>query len=192
MPPSTADEEESHMEMWEWIVLGVAIGVALLLVLALMRIRWRRSHLKKRFGPEYNRAVTVEGRGAGESHLTEIESEHDELELHDLAPVTRDRYLDEWRQAELRFVSDPRDAVRAADRIVERVLHERGYPEGNGQHLVSLVSVDHPDVAERYRHGHALIESAEAESTENLRKAMLDFRSVLEDVLSRPREGAAV
>lgn len=180
------------MDTWEWIVLGVAVAVALVLVLALVRIRWRRSHLKKRFGPEYHRAVTGEGRGAGESHLAEIESEHDRLELHDLPPMTRDRYLDEWRQAETRFVSDPGDAVRAAERIVERVLHERGYPDDNGQDLASLVSVDHPDTAERIRHGHALLESVEAESTENLRRAMLDFRSVLEDVLSRPREGAAV
>jgi hypothetical protein len=180
------------MDTWEWIVLGVGIALVLVLVLAFVRIRWRRSHLKKRFGPEYHRAVTDEGRGAGESHLAEIESEHDRLELHDLPPMTRDRYLDEWRQAETRFVSDPRDAVRAAERIVERALHERGYPDGDGQDLASLVSVDHPDTAERIRHGHALLESVEAESTENLRKAMLDFRSVLEDVLSRPREGAAV
>jgi hypothetical protein len=180
------------MDTWEWIVLAVAIAVALVLVLAFVRIRGRRSHLKKRFGPEYHRAVTNEGRGAGESHLAEIESEHERLELHDLPPMTRDRYLDEWRQAESRFVSDPRDAVRAAERIVERVLHERGYPGDDGQHIVSLVSVDHPDTAERFRHGHALLESIEAESTENLRKAMLDFRSVLEDVLSRPREGVAV
>ena len=179
------------MDTWEWIVLGVAIAVALLLVLAFVRIRWRRAHLKKRFGPEYQRAVTDEGRGAGESHLAEVENEHDRLELHDLPPMTRDRYLDEWRQAEARFVSDPRDAVRAAERIIERVLHERGYPDEDGKHLVSLVSVDHPVTAERFRHGHALLEGVEAESTESLRKAMLDFRSVLEDVLSRPRAGAA-
>ena len=180
------------MDTWEWIVLGVAIAVALVLVFAFVRIRMRRSRLKKRFGSEYQRAVAEEGVGTGESHLAEIESEREKLMLNDLPPMTRDRYLDEWRQAEIRFVSDPRDAVRAAERIVERVLHERGYPDGDGQHLVSLVSVDHPDVAERYRHGHALIESAEAESTENLRKAMLDFRTVLEDVLSRSRAGAAV
>src|SRR4029453_5765656 len=89
-----------------------------------------------------------------------------------------------------RFVSDPRDAVRAAERIVERVLHERGYPDGDGQHLVSPCGGGDPGVAEPFRHGHALIENTEAESTENLRKAMLDFRSVLEDVLSRQRAGA--
>lgn len=175
------------METWEWIVLGVAIGVALLLALAFVRIRRRRSHLKQRFGPEYGKIVADRGVGDAESHLGKIEQEHDDLELRDLPSVTRDRYFEEWRQAEVRFVSDPRDATRAAERLVVRALQERGYPEEDGgEHLASLVSVDHPDVAERYRHGHALLESVDgAESTENLRKAMLDFRAVLEDVMSR-------
>lgn len=180
------------MDTWQWIVLGVAIALALLLALAFVRIRRRRSHLQQRFGPEYQRVVTDKGLAGGESHLDEIESEHEKLELRDLPPATRDRYLEEWRQAETRFVSDPRDAARAAERIVARALGERGYPdEDDGQHLVSLVSVDHPDIADRYRHGQALIDSVDgAEGTENLRKAMLDFRAVLEDVLQRSRAAA--
>jgi hypothetical protein len=174
------------METWEWIVLGVAIGAALLLALAFVRIRRRRSHLKQRFGPEYGKLVADRGVGDAESHLGTVESEHDELELRELPSVTRDRYFDEWRQAEVRFVSDPRDATRAAERLVVRALHERGYPDEDGEHLASLVSVDHPDVADRYRHGHALLEGVDGdENTEKLRKAMLDFRAVLEDVLSR-------
>jgi len=114
--------------------------------------------------------------------LSDVEGERENLDLRDLPPATRDRYLDEWRQAGTRFVSDPRDATRAAERLVVRVLHERGYPESDDDgRLVSLVSADHPDIADRYRHGHAMLEGVVgAESTENLRKAMLDFRAVLE------------
>ena len=87
---------------------------------------------------------------------------------------------------------------RASDGIVQvnlgvlRALHERGYPEGDDdQKLASLVSADHPDIADRYRHGHAMLESVDgASSTENLRKAMLDFRAVLEDVLQGERTAA--
>ena len=173
------------MELWEWIVLAVAIVVLLALAIAFVRIRQRRSHLKQRFGSEYHRAVADRGLGGAESRLGDIESERENLSLRDLPPATRDRYLDEWRQAEVRFVSDPRDATRAAERLVVRALHERGYPEeGDDSRLVALVSADHPDVADRYRHGHAMLERVDgAESTENLRKAMLDFRAVLEDVL---------
>jgi hypothetical protein len=173
------------METWEWIVIGVAIGVALLLALAFLRIRQRRSHLKERFGPEYERAVNDKGTSGGEKRLREIEDERQTLEVRPLPPVARERYLEEWRQAEVRFVSDPREAVRAAERLVVRALEERGYPQADdNERLVALVSVDHPDVADRYRHGHAMLENVDGDaSTENLRKAMLDFRSVFEDVV---------
>ena len=181
------------METWEWIVLAAAIAAALLLAIAFIRIRTRRSHLKDRFGLEYQRAVADRGVGSAESRLSAIESEREELNLRELPAVTRDRYLDEWRQAETRFVSDPRDATRAAERLVIRALQERGYPEEeDDQKLVSLVSVDHPDVAERFRHGHEMLEGVDgAASTENLRKAMLDFRAVLEDVLQGERTAVA-
>jgi hypothetical protein len=180
------------METWEWIVVAAAIGAALLLALALLRIRRRRSHLKERFGPEYQRVVADHGVGDAESRLNAIESEREDLSLRDLPPATRDRYLDEWRQAEIRFVSDPRDATRAAERLVARALHERGYPEADDdQRLVSLVSADHPDIADRYRHGHEMLDNVDgAASTESLRRAMLDFRAVLEDVLQGTRTAA--
>ena len=63
------------METWEWIVLAAAVVAALLLAIALVRIRTRRSHLKERFGMEYQRAVADQGVGPAESHLSEIESE---------------------------------------------------------------------------------------------------------------------
>ena len=173
------------METWEWIVLVVAIALALVLAAALIQIRRRRSHLRSRFGPEYVRAVSDTGTGDAERRLASIEHEREELDIHPLTSATRARYLEEWRQAEARFVSDPRDATRTAERLVLRALEERGYPRGDDdERLVALVSVDHPEVADRYRHGHAMLDNVDgAESTENLRKAMLDFRAVLEDVL---------
>ena len=177
------------METWEWIVLGAAAAVALLLVLALVRIRRRRSHLRDRFGSEYDRTVSDRGTGGGERQLSEIEREHDELDIRPLPTAARDRYLEEWRHAESRFVSDPRDAARVAERLVIRVLEERGYPgHDDSERMVALVSVDHPEIADRYRHGHAMLENVDGDgSTENLRKAMLDFRSVLEEVLQGSR-----
>jgi hypothetical protein len=181
------------METWEWIVVGAAVVAALLLALAFVRVRQRRTHLKDRFGREYQRTVEMDGTGAGERRLAELESERDDLDLRSLPPAARERYLDDWRQVESRFVSDPRDAARAAERLVLRALGEQGYPEDktDDERLVSLVSVDHPDIADRFRHGHVMLERDDAQSTENLRKAMLDFRSVLEDVLHPSERSAA-
>jgi hypothetical protein len=177
------------METWGWIVLAVAALVVIVLAALLVRIRRRRSHLKERFGPEYARVVSEAGTGDAESRLSDLEGERDDLEITRLSAAARTRYLDEWHQAEARFVTDPRDATRTADRLVTRALEERGYPADlESAHLADLVSVDHPTVAERYRHGCSMLDKVEgAESTENLRKAMVDFRIVLEDVL----EGSA-
>ena len=171
------------MEAWEWIVIAAAGAAVFVLALTLARIRRRRTHLKERFGPEYERTVADVGMGTGERRLGEIESQREEMRIEPLSRAARDRYVDEWHQAESRFVSDPREAAANAERLVQRALHERGYPDGDGELLAALVSVDHPDVAERYRHGHAMLDGSDAESTENLRKAMLDFRAVLEDVV---------
>ena len=53
------------METWEWIILAVALIAALLLAVAFVRVRRRRTHLKDRFGREYQRTVEMDGTGAG-------------------------------------------------------------------------------------------------------------------------------
>lgn len=179
------------METWEWIVVGAAAGLLVLLLVALVRIRRRRAHLEERFGPEYHRTVSDHGRSQAEKRLNEVEQRREELDIRPLPATTRERYLDEWRQAEARFVHDPRDAVRTAERLVERVLVERGYEldgEDDFEHRVELVAVDHPGVADRYRHGHAMLSHVGgAEATENLRRAMVDFRAVLDQLLEDQR-----
>jgi hypothetical protein len=180
------------METWEWIVIGAAAVLALVLVLAFVRIRRRRSHLRDRFGPEYDRAVSSSGTGAAEKRLGEVERERAKLDIRPLPSAARERYLDEWRQAEARFVSDPRESARTAERIVERVLEERGYPvDDDAERRAAVVAVDHSDIADRYRHGRAMLSSVDgAEGTENLRKAILDFRSVLEELLASDTKAA--
>jgi hypothetical protein len=180
------------MENWEWIAFAVAAGVFVLALVAVVVERRRRAHLKERFGPEYHRAVSTSGRRTAERRLTEVEREHEKLDIRPLPTATRERYLEEWHQAEARFVSDPRDAAHAAERLVRRVLEDRGYPaDGDTEEQAARVAVDHPDVVERYRHGHAMLDHVDgAESTENLRKAMTDFRAVLDEMLEGERTAA--
>ena len=179
------------METWEWIVLVVGVAVLGLLAFEFVLIRRRRSRLRGRFGDEYDRAVADTGTSSAERRLRDAERERDGLSIHALPHAARERYLDEWRQAESRFVSDPADAVRSAERLVERVLEERGYPaDDDVEHRLALVAVDHPDVVERYRHGRAMTEGAGAARTEDLRKAMIDYRTVLEDLMQAERTAA--
>ena len=150
------------METWEWIVLVVGDRRGAGAPRDVRPDPQAPDASQERFGPEYQRAVADQGTGGGEKRLHEIESERKDLQIRPLPPAARDRYLDEWRQAEARFVSDPvtRPAPRSA--LVIRALEERGYPrEDDNERLVALVSVDHPDVADRYRHGHAMLDNVD-------------------------------
>lgn len=182
------------MQWWEWLVVAVAAVVLVSLTVAFVRIRRRRSHLKDRFGTEYFRAVSSNGTAAGEKRLQEVEREREELEIRPVTRAARERYLEEWRQIEARFVSDPHESARGAERLVARALEERGYPaRDDTEERTAVVAVDHANVAERYRHAYALLSRVDgAESTESLRKALLDFRAVLDEVLEPAPEPAPV
>jgi hypothetical protein len=175
------------METWEWIVIAaIAAAVVLLIVgIAAARRKRQRGHLQDRFGPEYDRTVSSEGRRDAERRLSDVEKEHEDLDIRPLTPAARDRYLDEWRQTEARFVDDPETAARSAERVVHRVLEDRGYPtDVDAEDRAAHVAADHPDVVERYRHGHAMLHAENGDQeTENLRKAMIDFRAVFEELV---------
>jgi hypothetical protein len=179
------------VETWEWIALGLVIAAVVLVVLGLAVLvvrRRRRAHLKERFGAEYDRAVEAAGRRDAERELVEVERRHDDLEIRPLPVTTRERYLDEWRQAESRFVSDPADAVRGAERIVVRVLEERGYPvAGDMDRSAAYVAADYPDLVQRYRRAHDMVASSTERGTENLRLAMVDLRMVFDELLTPER-----
>lgn len=177
------------METWVWIVIAAVAVAALVLVFALVSVaskKRRRSHLQERFGPEYDRAVSDSGRRNAEQRLSDVDREHDELDIRPLSAATRERYLEEWRQTEARFVDDPKDAARSAERVVERVLADRGYPtDADAEAQAAHVGLEHPDVVERYRHGRAMLASENGDQdTENLRKAMIDFRSVFDELVT--------
>jgi hypothetical protein len=176
------------VETWEWIALAAGIVAAVILVAAVASViarRRRRSHLKDRFGPEYDRTAAASGDRTAERRLSEVEQRHDDLEIRALPTTARERYLEEWRQTEVRFVSDPPDAVRAAERIVVRVLEDRGYPvDGDLDENAAHLAADYPEVVQRYRHAHDMLHEAD-KSTENMRKAMLDLRAVLDELLVR-------
>ena len=174
------------METWEWIVVAAVAAAAFVVLLALAARRRKRGQLQERFGPEYDRTVSSEGRRDGERHLRDVEQEHEELDIRPLSPAARERYVEEWRFVEMRFVNDPEDAARSAERVVVRVLADRGYPvDRDTEHQAAHVAVDHPDLAERYRHGHAMLDASNGDAdTENLRKAMIDFRSVFDELVT--------
>jgi hypothetical protein len=176
------------MDTWVWIVIVAAVVVACLLIAALALRGRRRRALQERFGPEYDRAVDATGdRRAAEAELREREERHEELDIRELTPAARDRYFDEWRVVQARFVDTPGDAVNEADRLVQQVMRDRGYPVDDFETRSDAVSVDHPHLVENYRAAHgvwAANERGEA-TTEDLRQSLVHYRSLFEELLGR-------
>ena len=171
-----------------WIVIAVVAAVTIVALVAWAYAQSRRrTSLREQFGPEYDRTVdSAKSRRTAERELEEREKAHERLDIRPLSQAARDRYTADWHRAEQQFVDDPELAARQADRIVRGVLEERGYPRDDFDSQVAAVSVDHPHVVDRYRHGHDMVHSngaAGQERTENLRKAMVDFRTIFEQLV---------
>jgi hypothetical protein len=180
------------MATWLWIVIAIAAVVVVIPMAARQR---RTAELRQRFGPEYDRAVQArQGRRPAEAELRDREKQRAQLDIRPLPEDTRVRFAEEWRDVQARFVDQPSHAVVAADRLVHSVMEARGYPMRDFDAQADLVSVDHPDVVENYRCAHGIHERAQAHqaSTEDLREALLRYRSLFDELLQAEDGQAAV
>lgn len=173
------------------IVIVVVVVVALVAVGARRR---RTALLRDRFGPEYDRAVeNSDDQRAAEASLRERERQRARFDVRPLPEAERLRYAGEWRDLQERFVDQPAEAAAAADTLVTRVMEARGYPMTDFDAQADLVSVDHPGTVEDYRFAHAVQQRSGTEqaSTEDLREALLRYRSLFDELLRPEGNGAA-
>ena len=164
----------------------VAVVVIVLLLVAFMVMRQRQSKaLKSRFGSEYDRTVDeVGGRRAAEAHLHKVEKR---VSTYDIRPLNADelaRFTARWNEVQRVFVDNPTTAVNNADSLLAEVMTVRGYPVTDFDQAAADLSVDHPDVVQNYRAGHDIAvkhQRGEA-TTEDLRQAMIHYRSLFTDL----------
>jgi hypothetical protein len=168
------------------IAIAVVVVVALVVAGAVARSR-RHAHLRGRFGSEYDRTVEESGgKRAAAKELDGRQKRHDELEISPLSATAAQRYRDEWRLAQERFVDAPADAVASAHRLLRSALSDRGYPIRDDDDRVAMLSVEHSDVLDRYRQGMATEQRWRqngSADTEELRQAMQHYRSVFDSVV---------
>ena len=183
------------MASWVWILIAIVVVVAaVVVVVRLGAMRRRSSMLRQRFGPEYHRTVEArEGRRAAEAELRARERQREQFAVKPLPEAQRLLFVNEWRDVQERFVDQPAQAVAAADALITRVMAVRGYPTEQFEAQADVVSVDHPDVVENYRFGHAVRERSQTHqvSTEELREALLRYRSLFDELLRPETAGTA-
>lgn len=172
----------------------MSTALAIVIVIAIIAIAFgfwmfiekrRTQRLHTRFGPEYDRMVQASGRRHAETELEHRAKRVEKFQIRKLSNEEQARFADSWRREQTHFVDDPRAAVENADRLVGEVMKARGYPVGEFESRAADLSVDHPRVIENYRIAHeiALRDSGGDASTEDLRKAMVCYRALFEDLL---------
>ena len=164
--------------------------------------RRRSARLKEHFGPEYERTVGELGeQRAAEAELVQREKKRKKLDIVDLTPEAQAGARGDLAEGADRVRRRTPDAVGRAERLVTRVMRERGYPIDDFDQRAADISVDHPDIVDNYRSAHAIYRSQHNGdiSTEDARQAFVHYRALFDRLLGseirdrepRPRQTAS-
>jgi hypothetical protein len=168
------------------VAIIVVLAIIVIAAVVIARRRNRSTHLKQQFGPEYDRALQQHGDATkAEAALADREARVHKLTIRELPPTERSAYAEEWAAVQRRFVDDPSMAVGEADRLVNRVMNARGYPMADFDQRAADVSVNYPAVVQNYRSARDIFvrHSSGRASTEDLRQAMVYYRSLFDELL---------
>ena len=172
------------------VTIVVAIVVAGALAVGIRAVM-RRRRLQQRFGPEYDRLVgESDSKHKAETVLAERERRVRDLDIRPLTDSARERYAGQWAGIQEQFVDTPADAVAASQLLVIAVMCERGYPAEHHDQVLADLSVQHAGTLDRYRAAEKISQSAASgrASTEDLRRAMIDYRVLFRDLLGEPAD----
>jgi hypothetical protein len=180
---------------------NTVIAAVLLLALLISVVVWfvmqrqRTLKLKRRFGAEYELTVSEFGsRAKAEAELTSREKRVAGLEIVPLAAADAVRFTQAWSALQGRFIDNPKGVVLDADQLVRELMAKRGYPMADFEHRAADISVDHPNVVAAYRAAQEIAardEHGEAD-TEELRKAVVHYRTLFDELLGVPDKAPGV
>jgi hypothetical protein len=173
------------------ILLIVAVVIVLAAIGWVMYGQWRKKALRSRFGPEYSHAVQQYGNESRAVHA--LEARERRMQKIQIQPLTREdqhRFMEQWQEVQRDFVDDPAASIRRADALVCDVMRAQKYPMSDFEHRAEDLSVDYPHVVQNFRAAHAIAErhARGQAGTEDLRKAMVYYRDLFDELL----EGHAV
>ena len=169
------------------LIIVAIVAVLLIATGAYLVYQKKQSQrLKQRFGPEYGAVVEELGSGAkAEAELKKREKRVERLAIVPLAPAEATRFTQAWISLQGSFIDDPKGVLVQADQLVRELLLKRGYPMADFERRAADISVDHPAVVSNYRAAQLIVardQRGEAD-TEELRKAVVHFRALFDELL---------
>jgi hypothetical protein len=179
------------------LIVAAVVLVVLILVAVGAYVERRKTRtlaFRNRFGSEYARAVDKHGSASeAEANLSKRETRVAGLTTRELGITERERFVTEWHTVQSRFVDHPRMAVTEADDLINALLEARGYPETGFEQRAADLSVHYPRVMQDYRQAHSIavrLGQVDA-STEELRTAMIQYRTIFDELLKAERPSQA-
>ncbi|MFJ4846765.1 MULTISPECIES: hypothetical protein [unclassified Streptomyces] len=176
------------------IIIGAVVLVLLIAAAALYLTRRGQGsgHLRRRFGPEYERALARHDgdTAAADKELQERVDRHGHLTQRPLEARRTEEYRAEWAALQERFVDSPAQSVREAAGLLDRLARERGFPAADSGEQIDALSVHRPRHLQAYRdlRGAAGPGRQDGErpttDTENLRARLLEARALFDDLVA--------
>jgi len=166
------------------IIVGVVV-IAAILAWYIVRVE-RTKKLRSRFGPEYTHAIQEYGNQTkAEDALLARQRRRDKLQIRPLSNQERDSYAEKWLATQSQFVNDPIRSIQDADLLVGEVMTARGYPMSEFEDRADDLSVDYPHVVRNYRAAHAIAlrRDDQQANTEELRKGIIYYRDLFDELL---------
>jgi len=135
---------------------------------------------------EYDRAISEFGdRRLAEGELDRRRRRIHQLEIRPLGEADRDKFAEQWRTCQAQFVDDPAGAVGVADHVLTDIIRARGYSAENAYDRMADLSAAYPHEIASYRLANEIVvrHSRGEATTEDLRKALVHYRKVFEQIL---------
>lgn len=165
----------------------VLIMVVMGIILAPIFARRKRSEpFRDQFGAEYDHTVkAMGGEKKAQAELDERQEHVKSLNIRPLSIVERERYLTDWISVQTKFVDEPGQAILDADGLIMEVMRIRNYPISDFDQRAADVSVSYPNLVSNYRAAReiALKNKKNKANTEELRQAMIYYRSLFEELV---------
>ncbi|WP_240969664.1 hypothetical protein [Actinacidiphila epipremni] len=169
-------------------VVAAVIIVAAVVAALVLRGGGAGPNLKRRFGPEYERTLSLHDGDARATRreLGERLKRYRGIEPRELTAEESERYAARWRAVQGQFVDDPAGALGAADTLIADLAVDRGYPPADSPEHVDALSVHHPHQVQGYRDAHAATLAAGGGhrlDTEEQRTALVAARGLFTELL---------
>ncbi|HEY5394577.1 MAG TPA: hypothetical protein VIL16_04190 [Trebonia sp.] len=162
------------------VLVVIAVGGALIA---------RQTSQRRQFGPEYDQVVQEVGPRRARAEFAKRQNRVAGLDIKRLSPEQRAAYEARWEAAQEQFIDNPQRATQTAAGLVTAVVAEVGYPVDDRERLLADLSVKHGTYLDGYRGAIRTTEQAANASTEDYRKALLDYRALFNDLIGAPADG---